>query len=243
MAFIPASYSKSSFVKTGEGRLCSKREETSGTRTLLLASGSGKKGGRPSNSSGFRPFERNGQRGFNNGPGRHRRLPDDFQPFDGSVPLLPPWRPESLEQAFNYASMRVHRPVSSDDASSDRLVRLQCPGHATLYAHVLQYSDKQDSESQSSQKVWLRPLLLDAIDSDCSQGFLDLRGVSDLVVHSRFVHSVDDPQVALSVKLNLAATHADTTARVALDDGAFSHVASDALFEFVKRMYNCERGS
>lgn len=232
---------------------------------VILASGSGKHSdpsppnsspnppSDPSNFSGFGQFGKNIRR-RRDGPRRPPHHPSHFQQFDGSMPLLPPWRPETLEQAFSYASARVHRPTSRDDAWSRHLVRLDCPGHATLYAQVVQYSEKHgqidnpsdSTDNRRTQKVWLRPLLLDAqeeMDSRTThtQGFLDLRGLSDLVVHSRFVTPIHDPAVALSVRLNLAATSADASTRAALDDdGTFSRLASDTLFDFVRRLYDSE---
>lgn len=205
----------------------------------------------PTNFTGFGQFRGNIRRRSNGSNRPHH--PSQFQHFDGSVPLLPPWRPDTLEQDFTYASARVHRPASRDDAWTRNLVRLDCPGHATLYAHVVQYSEKDngvtsppgDTDSRRTQKVWLRPLLLDSqeqteTDAD-TNGFLDLRGLSDLVVHSRFVAPIDDPVVALSIRLNLAATNPDVATRVTLDDdGTFSRVASDTLFDFVRRLYDSE---
>lgn len=207
----------------------------------------------PSDFSGFGQFLRNIRR-RSGGPHRFPPHPSQFQHFDGSVPLLPPWRPETIEQDFSYASARVHRPPSHDDVWARNLVRLDCPGHATLYAHVVQYSEGGNSgtspsnktDNHSVQKVWLRPLLLDAQEQTYTKatmkGFVDLRGLSDLVVHSRFVAPIDDPAVALSIRLNLAATNEDVATRITLDDddGTFSRLASDTLFDFVRRLYDSE---
>lgn len=260
MAFVVSSFFGTS-VQLPSNRVCPYVDKS---LSIVLATGSDKHSGssprnssnspsNPSDFSGFGQFRRNIRR-RSDGPHRPPHHPSQFQNFDGSVPLLPPWRPETLEQDFSYASARVHRPSPHDDVWARNLVRLDCPGHATLYAHVVQYSEAGDPDASLSdstgnhgmQKVWLRPLLLDAQEQTYTKatmkGFLDLRGLSDLVVHSRFVAPIDDPTVALSIRLNLAATNADVAARITLDDddGTFSRLASETLFDFVRRLYDSE---
>lgn len=153
--------------------------------------------------------------------------PSNFEPYDGSMPLLPAWRPSSLEQAFDYAASRVsHRERDMEEPA--KVVRVVTTDHATMFASVVQ---EVEGSPHRPARVWLRPLLLDAAD-----GFVDLRGVSDVVLDFKFVCDDVDQRTRTSVHVNLAATESDLSARIIADDPA-SGVASDALVNFLRRLH------
>lgn len=152
----------------------------------------------------------------------------DFTPFDGSQPLLPPWRPPSLEADFTYSARRlVHRARHME--APTRLVRLESPGYATLFARVVQNVTSPDG----TKRVWLRPLLLDAPTG----GFVDVRGGTDLVLPDHLISDDVQGEMYTRVVANLAATEGDVEARAVNDDGdGIDTSARTALMEFVRKV-------
>eukprot|EP00737_Agarophyton_chilense_P001633 gb/GEZJ01001832.1/.p1 GENE.gb/GEZJ01001832.1/~~gb/GEZJ01001832.1/.p1 ORF type:complete len:151 (+),score=23.50 gb/GEZJ01001832.1/:35-487(+) len=81
------------------------------------------------------------------------RFNHSFQPFDGSKPLLPPWRPSSLEDEFGYTAKRIESRQKAQPTLR-RIVKVEKKGFATMFAEVVQELD------DGKGRIWLRPLLL-----------------------------------------------------------------------------------
>lgn len=158
-----------------------------------------------------------------------------FESFDGSQPLLPPWRPESLEQAFNHASSRIssrENPKIQPELPQT-IISLKVTNSeskiTTMFASVIQAVDHGDKH-----RVWLRPLLLDASVG----GFVDLRGTSDLLLDQYLVGDKVDEITRMKLRVNLTATECDLYERTAdVIDGLSTQVASDALVQFLSRLH------
>lgn len=194
------------------------------------------------NNNPFRPIRRS--RRNNNSP-PHGSSGLNFAPFDGSRPLLPPWRPDSLEQGFNYAASRIRSrepnySAAEADCNTEQhsaqsegfpLVRICHPRDGTtLYAHRVQQTSGRGGGAGGVARVWLRPLLLDG-----DEGFVDVRGGADLVLDASVGAQEVASELATRVRVNLAATEAEVQARAALDD-AFGGLAAQALLEFVRKL-------
>lgn len=151
--------------------------------------------------------------------------PRDYESFDGSQPLLPPWQPSSLEEAFTYAASRVERREKRSEPPM-HVVRVVTANHSTLFAAVVQHIDA----AHRPPRVWLRPLLLDG-----RTGFIDLRGASDLLLDTCFVKDDVDARTSTSLRATLAATEPDLASHTTEED-PYSHVASTALVEFLKTL-------
>lgn len=154
---------------------------------------------------------------------RYRPEPDEpaFRPFDGSRPLLPAWRPPSVEADFSYTARRV---VSRERAAPPaRLVRVRS-GYGTLFARVVQ------EVAGGAPRLWLRPLLLDGAGDE----FVDLRGASDVVLEAGAAEDVSG-ELRARVDANLAATEADVVSRV-VEDERWSEVGSRALLAFMQSL-------
>lgn len=148
----------------------------------------------------------------------------NFQPFDGSKPLLPPWRPESLEAEFIYSS----RHVESHEKTAPtfrKIVKVEGHGFATMFAEVVQEVDN------AKGNMWLRPLLLTNRNKDTS---MDLRGASDIVLEKKLVQNVDN-ETRLRICVNLMATEEDVVDRV-LSDERWDEVSSRAVLMFMKKL-------
>lgn len=160
----------------------------------------------------------------------------NFEPFDGSRPLLPPWRPEfqSLEEQFTYTSSKLNKRFKhrKPDDTLDNLVKIQhLASHKTLFASVISTS------STHEHRIWLRPLLLDMHDG----GFVDLRGTNDVLLDAGqlLVEKDVDAVTRTKLRVNLAATEPDALQRFVSDDnGVMSDIASNALLDFLSSCHN-----
>lgn len=154
-------------------------------------------------------------------PPRRRKRREDFQPFDGSTPLLPPWRPPSIEAEFSYSARHIvsrERPVPP----AKKIVKVESGDLGTLFAEVVQ------EVTEGEGKLWLRPLLLDKGDEGT---FLDLRGGSDVFLQKECVRDVDE-ETKTRLHINLLATESDVLSR-AVSDERWNDVGSRALFAFI----------
>lgn len=204
MAFVPSSFLGAALF-TGQH---TSRPATNSHRPQAKASGGNNK-----NNGAFRKV---------NG-----KSPKDFEKFDGSQPLLPPYRPESLEQTFSYTARQFKRretPVLDT-------VMLR-GGASVLFANVIQNIAPKDGVS----RVWLRPLILDN-----DTGFIDVRGANDLVLDADLVQAVA-PELCTRLEVNLAATEAEFLSKCALDDQV-CRVASSALVDFMHHVGQCDEDS
>lgn len=160
----------------------------------------------------------------------------NFEPFDGSRPLLPPWRPEfqSLEEQFTYTSSKLNKRVKhrKPDDTLDNLVKIQhLASHKTLFASVISTS------STHEHRILLRPLLLDIHDG----GFVDLRGTNDVLLNAEqlLVDKDVDAVTRTKLRVNLAATEPDALQRFVSDEnGVMSDIASNALLDFLSSCHN-----
>lgn len=148
----------------------------------------------------------------------------NFEPFDGSTPLLPQWRPPSVEAEFNYSARRVVSRERVSKTPAKRLVKVANRGYGTLFAEVVQEIDEGEG------KLWLRPLLLDSDDKD-ENTFVDLRGGSDLVLSKSRATELDD-ETKIRVTMNMVATESDLIDR-ALSDERWNEIGSTALIKFM----------
>lgn len=146
-----------------------------------------------------------------------------FEPFDGSTPLLPPWRPPTLESDFSYNAQRIVSRESQ--AEQKKIVQVKSPGYGTLIAELIQEIEAKEG---TKQKFWLRPLLLDGE----KEGFMDLRGGSDVFWEGGSVEEVAGEK-RVRVEINLAATEGDVIGRVVRDDD-WRESTSLALLTFMK---------
>lgn len=162
----------------------------------------------------------------------------DFRPFDGSMPLLPAWRPPTIEADFRYNAQRIVSRESRAAAERQlkRIVKVESQGCGTLFAEVVQeVAPKEDAQGAKERvaKLWLRPLLLDNEDT-----FMDLRGGSDLVLEAGRVVEVDG-EMRTRVAVNLAATEGDVVSRTVSDE-RWKESTSNALLEFVRSLSSSE---
>lgn len=151
----------------------------------------------------------------------------NFQPFDGSRPLLPPWRPPSIEAEFNHQADRISSREKSTTQSQKKIVKIHSHGFGTLFAEVVQ------ELGEEQEKVWLRPLLL---DSDESATSVDLRGGSDVVLERCQVEDVDS-ETSFRISVNLMATESDLLGR-ALSDDRWNEISSKAVMTFMRTLSN-----
>lgn len=169
--------------------------------------------------------------------GRFKFPPDDsenkakqFEPFDGSMPLLPPWRPPSVEADFAYNARRIVSRETGVAASPKKIVKVESDGCGTLFAELVQEVGGEEVDGEYvAEKMWLRPLLL---DSDVGGTFVDMRGGTDLVLEADKVSEVD-AEMRTRVWINLAATESDVLER-AVSDERWNENASKVLLVFLK---------
>lgn len=153
--------------------------------------------------------------------------PRDYEAFDGSQPLLPQWKPASLEEDFGYAASRIERRETRADPPM-HVVRVVTTNHATLFAAVVQHVDA----ANRPPRVWLRPLLLDG-----RTGFIDLRGATDLLIDLNFIKDDVDARTRTSLRATLAATEPDLPTHGTEGD-SYLQVASAALVEFLNKLHH-----
>eukprot|EP00177_Eucheuma_denticulatum_P001217 GFKZ01002196.1.p1 GENE.GFKZ01002196.1~~GFKZ01002196.1.p1 ORF type:complete len:204 (+),score=33.88 GFKZ01002196.1:182-793(+) len=166
-------------------------------------------------------------------PSNHPPPPDPpFSPFDGTLPLLPPWRPPSLESDFHYNATRIiHR---ESQPPSLPLVRVVSPGFGTLFAQLVQRVE--GTREGGGVKFWLRPLLLDACE-EIGGGFMDLRGGNDVFIDAgeERVQRVAG-EMRLRVEVNLAATESDCVGRLGEDADVWAEGTQAVLMRFMKSL-------
>lgn len=166
-----------------------------------------------------------GGHNFDELPPIHRHHRHEFARFDGSKPLLPPWRPESLEAEFNYSARRVESRERGADRVHRKIVKVEKLGFATMFAEVVQEID------DGKGRIWLRPLLMDSHGQD---GFVDLRGATDVVLEKTSVSDVDS-ETKLRLSVNLMATEEDVVGRVVSDEN-WDKVSTNAVLLFLKKL-------
>ncbi|KAI0560003.1 hypothetical protein FGB62_128g014 [Gracilaria domingensis] len=147
-----------------------------------------------------------------------------FHHFDGSKPLLPPWRPASLEDEFGYTASRIESR-EREKPSFRRIVKVEKEGFATMFAEVVQEPNDERG------RMWLRPLLLSSHLKDTA---VDLRGATDVVLDKKCVSEVDS-ETRLRLSVNLIATEHDVVGRV-LSDERWDEVGTNAVLSFMKRL-------
>lgn len=153
-----------------------------------------------------------------------------FAQFDGSVPLLPPWRPPSAEAEFAVRAKRVERRESV--RSPRAIVRVDGAGGAALFAELVQ----RVGQDEGPERVWLRPLLLNGTDGT----FVDLRGGNDVLMPAEGIAVCDD-ETRTRVVMNTAATEGELADRCAQDE-RWTEAGAAALRLFVLHMFDssCE---
>jgi len=158
-----------------------------------------------------------------------------FEPFDGSMPLLPPWRPPTVEADFAFNAKRlISRESGLQARKENKIVKVESKGGGTLFAEVVQetvVANDRDGSGNRQPKMWLRPLLL---NSEVENTFMDLRGGTDLVLEASKVSEIDS-ETRTRVTVNLAATEADALDR-AVSDERWNESGSKALLVFMRSL-------
>jgi hypothetical protein len=165
---------------------------------------------------------------------RPSRPPESFEPFDGSMPMLPPWRPASPEEDFSYHSAHTRaceraaedlRPIVAVAATSDE--------QEVLYAELVQGGLK-------GGRAWLRPLMLVKRGAGGSEGdshgdsWLDMRATSDVFLPEHLVVTPDDTARTLVV-MSVAASERDLLDRCIGSDDGFED-SRFILSDFVRKL-------
>lgn len=157
---------------------------------------------------------------------RPRREGDrDFQPFDGTQPLLPQWNPSSAEEAFQYHGARARaRERAAEEMKPVVCVTAGDDEKDVLFAEIVKRGVQGD-------RVWLRPLMMRRRDAD---SLLDMRATSDLVLPETFVQTPDDKD-RIVVLMSVAAWEKDLLQRcISEEDGLDSR--RQILTAFVNRL-------
>lgn len=139
---------------------------------------------------------------------RPSRSDDKFESFDGSLPLLPPWRPSSPEEDFVYHGRRA-RAREQAAQSFRRIVSVSADGDTgdVLFAEVIQDTQKEGT-------MWVRPLLMRNQSKDT---LLDMRGTIDILLPSSCV-AEPDLETRTFVSMSVAASEHDFYNRFLGDD-------------------------
>jgi hypothetical protein len=143
--------------------------------------------------------------------------PERFAPFDGSRPLLPPFRPATPEAAFSYhgARVREREEAAGAAAAARRVVAVRGggAGEGTLFAEVVQEEGLRDG------LVWLRPLML-RNGSAGEAEWIDLRQTSDVFLERAGLDDAAvDAETRTVLDIMLIAAEGDLWKRVVdLDD-------------------------
>lgn len=155
----------------------------------------------------------------------------NYKPFDGSRPLLPPWRPPTIEAEFRYNAQRIISRESRAAAQKQpkKIVKIESASHGTLFAEVVQEIEPQSAPEKPNalKKLWLRPLLLDGEET-----YMDLRGGNDLFLDAAKVTDISS-ETRTRVTVNLAVAEGDLIDRAVADE-RWKEATSAALIAFMK---------
>lgn len=135
--------------------------------------------------------------------------PPRFAPFDGSRPLLPPFRPATPEAEITFHVSRVQKREKAGEAAkaANRVIAVPSATKGTLFAEVVQ-------DDLPHGKVWLRPLmLLGEVDEWC-----DLRQTSDCFLPSTFLGDSIPSETRTTLQLNMIAAESDLMDRLVNDE-------------------------
>lgn len=152
-----------------------------------------------------------------------------YKPFDGTMPLLPPWHPPTIEADFRYNAQRIVSREAEEPLK--KVVKIECEGHGTMFAEVVQEIGPQsarEGKQAKPRRVWLRPLLLDHLDT-----FMDLRGGTDLVLDAAKVADVSN-ETRTRITANLAAIEGDMLSRQEASEWRWQDATSTAVINFVR---------
>lgn len=191
----------------------------------------------------FRDFPIPRPGGSAGGAGRDDGAARRFEPFDGSLPLLPPFRPATPEADFARHGERVRgRERAAREAREARRVVSLLSGGDRLYAEMVQEAGVKDG------KVWLRPLMLhvgegggrrEDEERDGESYWMDLRQTSDVLLPKEAVCMEPvEPARKVVLDMTLAAAEKDLYKRVVdMDDGVDLRSHRAALAGFIQSLF------